>query len=1105
MKFIRNIVLLFAVCLSVFSCSKNKKTEYPLFQKIPSSISDIYFENRLQDTPELNILTYLYYYNGGGVAAADFNNDGLVDLYFTSNQGADKLYLNKGDLKFEDSTKKAGIENKEGWTTGVSHVDINNDGLMNLYICKVGHYRNLKGANILYINQGNDNMGYPIFKEDAASYGLNFSGFSTQSAFFDYDLDGDLDMYLLNHSVHPNRTYGKGGKRMAVDSLSGDRLYKNENGKFIDVSSDAGIFQGEIGYGLGLGVGDLTNDGYPDIYIGNDFFENDYLYINHKNGTFEEIISKDNSQLGHTTHFSMGNDLADVNNDGHIDIVAMDMLPEDLKTYKTSGLEYAYPTYQNFLRNGYDPQFMQNSLHLNLGNGKFSEIANLSGISATEWSWSALLADYDNDGLNDLFVSNGIKGATNDMDFINFIANENIQKRIDKGMTKEDMALIAEIPQKKIANYFFKNLGNLNFKNVTGKWSDKQASYSNGSVYADLDNDGDLDIVVNNIDEEAYLLKNTSEKKESGKFLTFAIKGGDSNPSGIGAKVILYDGEQISTRENFTSRGYLSSVPPTLHLGVGKDSIIDSLQVIWPGGKFQTLKSVATNQRILLDYKEAKGNFYTQLHQKKKYYLKNNMDFLGFSHKDARTLEFDRDPLIPFANTNEGPAISVTDVNNDGLKDIFISGAKGQASQLFVQDLQQNFYPQQQDIFESDAISEDVTQVFFDADNDGDEDLVVASAGNEFKVGKALWPRFYRNEDGKYQKDSIQFKDLPINASKIDAVDFDLDGDIDITIASDQLPHQFGVTPQQFLFENDGKGNFNEVTEQKSPDFQNIGNIKDFVWVDLDGNGYLDLVAVGHWMPISIFMNDGQSLRLNNDSNLFKTEGWWNTIVADDFDNDGDVDIVAGNWGLNSKFKASDEKPITLFRNDFDNNGSIEPIVSYFNYEKQTLFASKDELVQQLPYLNKRFLSYSDFAEASLEELLSKEKLETSVQKKVHELKSMYFENDGEGHFTKRALPTMAQASTIHDIAIDDFNTDGFKDLLIVGNTYEISTQLGRMDASHGIILQNDKNGGFITSENQGFDVSGAARSIAKIKIGQTEHYLIGINNDIPILLIKEE
>lgn len=1103
MKFKRNIVWFLGICFLSFSCSEKKKIDDPLFQKVPSSISEIHFENRLRDTPELNILTYLYYYNGAGVAAGDFNQDGLIDLYFTANQGADKLYLNKSDFKFEDITKTAGIDNKDGWSTGVTHIDINNDGLLDIYVCKVGDYGALKGRNLLYINQGNDTKGNPIFKEDADSYGLGFSGFSTQSAFLDYDLDGDLDMYLLNHSVHPNRTYGKGSKRMLNDSLSGDRLYKNENGKFIDVSSETGIFQGDIGYGLGLGVGDLNNDGYPDVYVGNDFFENDYLYMNQKDGTFEEVISKEDSRLGHTSHYSMGNDLADINNDGLMDIVSLDMLPESLETYKTSGLEYPYPIYQNYLRNGYSPQYMQNNLHLNLGNGNFAEIANLSGIAATEWSWGALFADYDNDGFKDLFISNGIKGATNDMDFINFIANENIQRRIEKGMTTEEMAFISEIPQKKIPNYFFRNRGDLTFENVTEKWSDKKASYSNGSVYADLDNDGDLDIVVNNVNEEAYVLKNTSEKKKTGNFLTFRFTGETKNPSGIGAKVMLYAGEQIIAQENFMSRGYLSSVPPNLHFGIGKVSVVDSVTVVWPGGKYQTLKSVTANQDITLNFKEASGNFYDQPSKINPSYLKNGKDFLGFRHIDARTLEFDRNPLIPFANTNQGPQVSMVDSNNDGLQDVFISGAKGQASQLFLQDAHQNFHPQQQALFENDALSEDVTQVFFDADGDGDQDLLVASGGNEFKNGKTLCPRFYRNRNGTYEKDEKQFVNLSINASKVDAVDFDSDGDRDITIASDQVPHQFGATPKQYLFENDGYGSFMDVTNNKSPDFQNIGNVKDFAWVDMDGNGYKDLIVVGHWMPISIFMNDGKSISLVGNSSLSKTEGWWNAVFAGDFDKDGDIDIVAGNWGLNSKFKPSEEKPITLYRNDFDNNGSVETIVSYFHHEKETPFASKDELVKQLPYLNKQFLSYADFAKAPIKNLFSKEKLEASDKKKAYELNSMYFENLGDGRFTKKALPNIAQASTIHDITVDDFNADGFMDLLLVGNTNEISTHLGRMDASHGLIFLNDKKGGFVWAAFQDFDIPGAARSVTKIKIGETEHYIVGMNNDVPIFLQK--
>ncbi|MGB5482409.1 MAG: VCBS repeat-containing protein, partial [Eudoraea sp.] len=485
MKRILGLSLSIIVLLS--ACDEKKEK---LFNKVTSAHSGIYFKNQLIDTPELNILNYLYYYNGAGVVSADFNNDGLVDLYFTANQGEDKLYINRGGLKFEDVTKVANIHNPGNWTTGATHVDINHDGLLDIYVCKVANYQGMKGRNLLFINKGANEEGIPKFTEEASSYGLDFSGLSTQAAFLDFDLDGDLDMYLLNHSVHPNRTYGKGSQRLEIDSLSGDRLYRNDDGMYKDVSKEAGIFQGKIGYGLGLGVSDINDDGYPDIYVGNDFFENDYLYINQRDGTFKELISSDNRRLGHTTHYSMGNDLADVNNDGLTDILSLDMLPEDLETYKTSGLEYSFPTYQYYLKNGYAPQYMQNTLHLNLGTENFSEIGNLSGISATEWSWGVLTADYDNDGYKDIYISNGIKGATNDMDFISYIANENIQKRISAGMTETDMAFIKELPEKKVANYLFKNNKNLSFKNVTKEWYKEEVSFSNGCVFADLDNDG---------------------------------------------------------------------------------------------------------------------------------------------------------------------------------------------------------------------------------------------------------------------------------------------------------------------------------------------------------------------------------------------------------------------------------------------------------------------------------------------------------------------------------------------------------------------------------------------------------------------------------------
>ena len=537
-----------------------------MFSLVPSSRSNLDFTNKLTNSEELNILTYLYYYNGAGVSAADFNNDNLIDLYFTGNQVADELYINRGGLKFEKVTKTTGINNSTNWTTGVTHVDINNDGLLDIYVCKASGYRGLEGRNLLYVNQGVNKNGIPLFKEQAKDFGLDFSGLSTHSAFFDYDLDGDLDMYLLNHSVHPNRMYGNGSVRESYDSISGDVFFKNQDGVYVDVTKETGIYQGRIGYGLGLSVSDVNNDGYPDVYVGNDFYENDYLYINQQNGTFKEIISSDISRLGHTTHFSMGSAIADINNDGLSDILSLDMLPEDLETYKTSGLEYAYPIYRQYLKNGYAPQFMQNTLHLNLGETYFSEIAELSGISATEWSWGALLADFDNDGYKDAYISNGIKGATNDMDFMNFIANEGIQRRIDAGMGKKDMPLVNEIPEKKVSNYFFKNNTDLTFSNATDEWFEKRPSFSNGCIYADLDNDGDLDIVVNNVDEDAYLLENNSNSKN---YLKVEFSGPPKNRFGIGTKVVAYsNGNNFFVRELHLKRVFvLNSAPSTFRLG----------------------------------------------------------------------------------------------------------------------------------------------------------------------------------------------------------------------------------------------------------------------------------------------------------------------------------------------------------------------------------------------------------------------------------------------------------------------------------------------------------------------------------------------------------
>lgn len=1088
--------LFLALSLSYLACTKK---EVKLFQKIPSSESGIAFVNQLESTPELNILTYLYYYNGAGVAAADFNNDSLIDLFFIANQGVNRLYLNNGDFRFRDVTETANLVDGGNWTTGVTYVDINTDGLLDLYVCKAGGYRALQGRNLLYVNQGNNSQGDPVFKEQAKEYGLDFSGLSTQAAFFDYDQDGDLDLYLMNHSVHPNRAYGRGNQRSSFDAKSGDRLYKNEDGKFVDVSFEAGIYQGKIGYGLGLGISDLNKDGFPDIYVGNDFFENDYLYLNQKDGTFREVISAHPEKLGHTSHFSMGNDLADINNDGLIDIVSLDMLPANLETYKASGLEYAYPTYQFYLKNGYSPQYMQNTLHLNLGDATFSEIGHLSGIAATEWSWSALMADYDNDGLKDLFISNGIKGATNDMDFVNFISNEEIQRNIDKGMTEADLDLTQKIPENKVPNYFYKNIGNMRFEDVTEKWSHAEPSFSNGSIYADLDNDGDLDIVVNNVNEEAYILKNQSDTLNN--YLKVSFRGPEKNPFGIGAKVSLYSNDKILKAENYNSRGYLSAVPPVLHFGLGKDILIDSLSVVWPQGYQQTLKGISANQEIKLDFQDAELPTMEVIKSEEEGYEVNLPPHIAFIHKDLTSIEFNRNPLAPYASTNEGPDIAVGDINNDQLDDFIISGAKKQPSALFIQSPSGEFTMAQQDLFQEDAQSEDVSQVFFDANGDQWQDLLVVSGGNEYKTGNPLQPRLYININGNLQRDTTQFKDLALNASKVDAVDIDGDGDLDVTIGSDLVPWEFGMTPKQYIFENNGQGDFKDITTKFAPQFAEIGNVRDFQWADIDHNGFKDLIVAGHWMPLQILLNDGSSLQLQTDNGLNFSNGWWNTIEVVDIDKDGDLDLVAGNFGENSLLQASKKEPVTLYRQDFDDNGSVETLVTYYSGGKETALASKDELVKQLPYLNKDFLSYNEYAKATLKQVFGQDQLKNALKKYTYTLSSKYFLNDGEGNFTSYSFPELAQASVVKDIEILDINKDGFPDLLLAGNIYEISTQLGRMDGSHGVILQNDQKGGYIWVKNTLGMISGPVRDLEKIRIKNREFWIVGVNSGRPVIL----
>jgi hypothetical protein len=1084
--------------LLLTACQKDDKR----FLLVDASQTGIHFVNLLTETPEQNILTYLYFYNGAGVATADFNNDGLLDLYFVSNQGADKIYKNLGNLQFEDITKQSGIKNDSGWSTGVTTVDINHDGRMDIYVCQLGAYKTFRGVNKLFVNIGNDEAGNPLFEEQAAKYGLDIQSNATQAAFFDADNDGDLDFYLLNHSTHPNSNYGNGSKRDTADLMAGDRFYLNEGGTLREITQESGIHNGIIGYGLGLGLGDLNNDGYTDLYIANDFFENDYLYLNKQNNTFEDLISKNEQHIGHTSHFSMGVDIADFNNDALADIFVLDMLPENPITYQRAGRDYPFQIYEQYKKNGYAYQFMQNTLQQNLGNNQFAESAYLRGIAATDWSWAPLFADLNNDGFKDLFVSNGIPGATNDMDFISFIANEKIQKKIQQGLKKEDLSLTKDLPEIKISNYFFENQQGERFSDQTQNWFGENPSFSNGALYADLDNDGDLDVVTNNLMAPAFVYENKSDEREpKHHFLKIQFAGKGANRFGIGAKIIAFTGKNTQLFENYTTRGYLSAVAPEIQVGLGETTTIDSLVAIWPGGHFQVLKNVKTNQTLTLKEAEAGGDYYKNRFQKEDAYLMASEIDLPFSHQDNDVLEFVRDPLVPYATTNLGPKLAVADVNGDGLEDLFVGNGKWEKPALYLQQPDGSLVNKPLDLTEEDAKGENTAALFFDANGDDFPELILLHGGNEFTTGKPLQPLYFRNENGVLVKDSLHFQNIYLNGAVVRTLDFDNDGDLDLFLGANLQPWKFGQTPQSYLFENDGKGNFTDVTQKVAPVLTNLGNIYDAAVADMDKDGFPDLVLVGHWMPITVLKNLKGRFETDAANKLQNTHGLWNSIQISDFNLDGKADILAGNWGLNSRLSASLDEPVQLFVNDFDDNGAQEPVVSYFYKGKRLAFASKDEIVSQIPEINKRYLSYQSFAEARFEDIFGKQKLAQSLTKHLYTLKtSLFLQTDG-GQFAEASLPNLMQISAVTALYVDDINGDGYPDIVGGGNWHELNTQLSRLDASRGFLLLNDGRGGFPKTENANL-TTGAVRDIQKIHL-QNQAYLVLARNNHTLQFLK--
>ncbi|WP_245943371.1 FG-GAP-like repeat-containing protein [Algoriphagus aquaeductus] len=1061
----------------------------------------------MTEKEEFNIIEYLYFYNGGGVAAGDINNDGLVDLYFSSNQLPNKLFLNKGGFLFEDITESSGTSSLGPWKTGVSMVDINGDGLLDIYVCRLGDWKGIKGKNELYINNGDLS-----FTESAQLYGLDFQGFSTQAAFFDYDRDGDLDMYLLNHAVHTENSYGRASLRYMDSGPEGDRLYRNnaEKGeiRFTPVTNEAGIFSSHIGYGLGVGITDINNDGWPDIYVSNDFNENDYLYINQTDGTFKEQIS---AMTTVSSRFSMGNDFADINNDGWIDFITLDMLPKEEKIKKMSAGEDSEEIYQLKLSFGFERQVSRNTLQLNNGNGTFSEIGQYSGIYATDWSWSALFADFDNDGWKDLFVSNGIVRRPNDLDYINFLMNPELKDGFQNKPDLRNLQLAKKMPPGDVGNFIFKNNGDLTFEDLSRKWGLSEKSISNGAVYVDLDNDGDLDLVVNNINEQAGIFQNRLDQISGDtadkNYLKVKFEGQNRNKFGIGARVEIYSKNQVQVRENYTSRGFQSAVAPELHFGVGSHEILDSVKIIWPSGKSETFTQVRVNSTLVMKETEAtKESKPTPSPEKSGVrVLERNSTGLEFIHFENEYNDFNVEPLLPHKLSKEGPALTIGDLNGDGREDVFVGGASGQAGVVFLQNKEGKFFPIVQPLLEEDAFLEDVCAELLDVNGDGAMDLVVGRGGNlplpTEEVGSTI---LYLNDgNGRFYKKIPLPLEINTQVSVVRSVDFNQDGLMDLMIGGRNVPGKYGLSPRSYLLKNLGDHQFVDVTKEVAPDLEYLGMVKDAVWTDLDLDGNLDLVVVGEWMPITVFLNkNGVLINETSHFGLDYSSGWWNSLAAADLNGDGYPDLVVGNLGLNSRLKTFEKLPVRMMVKDFDQNGSIEQIISYPEDGKYYSIASKDELTKQIPVLKKDFVNYTDFAGKTVEEIFRRFDLEGAKQLEAHQFESVVLVNQEGKKFQSIPLPAEAQFSPIEAILLTDVNQDGFPDLIIGGNNTSSAPYFGAYQGSWGNILTGTGQGDFRSEKKYTMKIHGDVKEIKEVRVG-SQIWVIFAKNDAEMEVVK--
>jgi len=1093
---IKKIGLLILLCITVACNTKQNKLDNTLFKSLKSSETGINFENKVIDTKALNIFSYRNFYNGAGVGIGDINNDGLPDVYLVSNLGENKLYLNQGNFKFKDITKTAGVKGNHKWSTGVVFVDINNDGYLDIYVCNAGNVKGDNHRNELFIN--NKNL---TFTEEAAKYGLDDPGFTTQASFFDYDGDGDLDAYILNNSFIPVNTLNYTNKRNLRDKDwplpeyfkgGGDKLLQNNNGKFVDVSRKAGIYGSLIGFGLGIAVGDVNNDLLPDIYVCNDFYEHDYLYINQGNGTFKDELE---NQMNHITMSSMGSDMADINNDGYQDLFVLDMLQKGDKRLKELADFESYYVYKLKLSRDFYYQYMQNTLQLNNKNNTFSEIGFYSNTAQTDWSWSPLFFDMDNDGYKDLFVTNGLYRDLTNQDFMNYFANSIIQKMVLTGEKEEMESVINKMPSTPIVNYAFKNNHNYKFTNMAKKWGFNKKTFSNGAAYADLDNDGDLDLIVNNVNQKALVYQNTTSQKLYHNYLSIKLKGGKKNTFGIGTEVKMYYKNKIFMQELMPSRGFQSSVGYKLVFGLDTIKKIDSINIIWPNKKIQKLTDIETNQTLTLNIANADKVFKMPKKQDAKtYFTEVKQNFK--SHKEDDFIDFNYEGLVPKMLSKEGPALAIGDVNKDGLDDVFIGGAYKQKGHIYLQNKKGEFTLSN---FTDEAPFEDTCATFVDIDNDNDLDLVVGSGGNfkNARTGVRVYTNDGKGNFGKYK--IVAYVDE--NISKIVPYDFDNDGDIDLFIAALSEPLKYGLNPQNMLLENNGKGVFKNVTNLKAPGVKSIGMTTDAIWQDMDGDGIKDLIVVGDWMSPHIFKNDGKKLT-ELKSNLNTISGAYNCVAAADLDNDGDIDLILGNRGENSFLHADQKHPAKMFVNDFDNNGTIEQIITRKINGKDVPVHLLKELRTQINTPKIKNITFTDYATKSIDELFPKEIINKSLVKRINTYKSVVLLNN-HNQFTVKPLPFRAQISTINNIIPLDINKDGNIDLITTGNNFNYKTQYTRQDASFGDIYFGDGKGNFKwqSANKTGFFVKGQIKNMVIFnKKNKNKYLLITPNNNYPKL-----